>query len=68
MNKLAKAFLLAVVIAAPVAISVPAVQATTVRHTHSKMGHTARTHSRKYTSTHPHHVKHAARPIPVTGS
>ncbi|MBD2515742.1 hypothetical protein H6G93_12105 [Nostoc sp. FACHB-973] len=54
MNNFAKALVLALIFAAPVAISVPAVQAGTIHHTNIKA---AKVHH-KYYKHHKHHKVH----------
>ncbi|MDZ8025185.1 MAG: hypothetical protein RMY36_011465 [Nostoc sp. SerVER01] len=56
MHNFAKALVLALIFAAPVAISVPAVQAGTIHHTKIK---TAKVHQ-KYYKHHKHHLVHKA--------
>ncbi|MFN6561044.1 MAG: hypothetical protein RMY28_014820 [Nostoc sp. ChiSLP01] len=56
MNNFAKAFVLALIFAAPVAISAPAVQAGTIHSTKIK---TAKVHQ-KYYKHHKHHLVHKA--------
>ncbi|MDZ8185232.1 MAG: hypothetical protein RMX96_10310 [Nostoc sp. ChiSLP02] len=56
MNNLTKAFILALIFAAPVAISVPAVQAETISHPKTK---TTKLHHKHY-KHHKHHLANKA--------